>query len=81
MEQHTVALVKGEMIIHTVTVTTKRVPVKADAEIRHTLDKLARWRPWDNWGHVINQLKSERTYLMQNGPQNSVKFINDGRVA
>ena len=83
MEQHTVVLAKGELVIHSVTVITKRVPVKADAEIRHTLDKLAKWRPWDNWSHVINQLKSDRTYLMQNGAQNSVKFVNNGncRVA
>lgn len=79
METHTVALVNNELVIHSVAVTTRRVRLLADAEIRHTLDKLARWRPWDDWGHVLSQLKKDRTYLIQNGPANSVKFVNKGR--
>jgi hypothetical protein len=82
MEQHTVTLVKGEAVIHTVTVTTKRRPYKADAELRHILDKLAGWRPADNWSHVISLLNKDKTYIMQNGARESVKFSDyGGRVA
>jgi hypothetical protein len=82
MEQHTVTLVDGEAVIHTVTVTARRVPYKSDYHLRELLDKLAKWRPWDNWGHVINTLKKKKTYILQNGARESVKFADGGgRVA
>lgn len=82
MEQHTVTLDDGEAVIHTVTVTTRRVKYMSDYHLRELLDKLAKWRPWDNWGHVINTLKKKKTYILQNGARESVKFADGGgRVA
>ena len=82
MEQHTVTLADGEAVVHTVTVTTRRVSCKDDSQIQALLDKLADWRPWDNWGHVINTLKKKKTYILQNGARESVKFADGGgRVA
>lgn len=75
MEQHTIALVKDELVVHSVVVTTKRIKVRANAEIRHLLDKMAKWRPCDNWSHVIDLLNKDKTYIIQNGARNSVKFV------
>jgi hypothetical protein len=82
MEQHTVTLADSEAVIHTVTVTTRRVKYMSDYHLRELLDKLAKWRPGDNWGHVINTLKKKKTYILQNGAEKSVKFADGGgRVA
>lgn len=54
----------------------------SDYHLRELLDKLAKWRPWDNWRHVINTLKKKKTYILQNGARESVKFADcGGRVA
>ncbi len=74
MEQHTVALSDGEAVIHTVSVTSKRVPYKSDDELKGLLIKLSKLQPWDNWGHVIATLKTRRTYIIQNGASVSLKF-------
>lgn len=82
MEQHTVTLGEGEAVIHTITTTTRRVPYQSDYHLRELLDKLARWSPCDNWEHVIRLLKMRKTYIIQNGSRNSVRFAkNGGRIA
>ena len=75
-EHYTFALKDGKLTIHSVVVEMKTVPVPADAEIRHQLDKRMRWRPADNFGHVIQQLKKGRVYLARNGTDKSCLFVD-----
>ena len=78
MEQYSLALVEGDVVVHAVKVTVNKLPFTTKAELKFQLDRMAGWRPWDNWDHVINQLNRDRTYLITNGSQRSVEFINKG---
>lgn len=79
MEQHTLALSGREVVIHTVTVTTRRLECPTEASLRALLDKLAKCPPCDRWQHVIETLKRGKTYLLRRGWGDHAAFIGSGR--
>lgn len=41
-----------------------RMRILSKAKIRQRLNETARFTPWDNWEHVINQLRKGRVYFV-----------------
>jgi hypothetical protein len=77
LDQHTLTLKGDQLLVHTITCHTRVIKVPTDAWLRQRLEELNSWgRPWDNFDHVITQLRAGRTYMLRNGMDHWARFAD-----
>lgn len=77
-QTHAVALSSdGQLRVFSTTTTHVKLPnTTTESEMRTALLRLAGFRPADDFGHVIQQLKKGRTYLIRRGQNTQVEFTD-----
>lgn len=77
LEQYTVTLKGDQLLVHRVVSDTYNIKVPTDAWLRQRLEEMNTWgRPWDNFNHVITELKKGRTYMIRNGMKDWCRFAD-----
>ena len=77
LEQFSMTLKGDELLVHRVVSDTNVIKVPTDARLKSELEKMNTWgRPWDNFEHVVSELKKGRTYMIRNGMKDWARFAD-----
>lgn len=73
----TVTLKGDKLMIQRIVHDTYTLHVPTEAWLRQRLEEMNGWgRPWDNFGHVIQQLRAGRTYQIRSGSKDWMRFTD-----
>jgi len=76
-EHHSVTqLGDGSIIVTSVITEHRRHKPMDNGNLRALLRKLLGWTPADQFGHVTQQIRKGRTYVIRNGAKESVLFLD-----
>lgn len=77
LEQFVVTLKGEQLLVHRTVCETYVLKAPTDAWLKAHLEKMNTWgRPWDNFGHVVSELKRGRTYMIRNGMKDWCRFAD-----